>query len=213
MSKKRLEVISSLIKKDEKILDVGTDHGLVPIFLLKNKITDKITASDINEGPLDSARKNLNKNNFLDKVELILTDGFNNLNPNDYDVIILAGMGGQTICKIIKSKKFNGRFIIHTTTSLGMVRKCISDNKMIIINEIIIKDNKIFNIIMETSVGNQKLSEKELFLGPILLKQKAKETNEYYNYLFKTFENNAKKSNDPNLYKKERDWLKEILWN
>jgi len=192
MSKKRLEVISSLIKKDEKILDVGTDHGLVPIFLLKNKITDKITASDINEGPLDSARKNLNKNNFLDKVELILTDGFNNLNPNDYDVIILAGMGGQTICKIIKSKKFNGRFIIHTTTSLGMVRKCISDNK-------------IFNIIMETSVGNQKLSEKELFLGPILLKQKAKETNEYYNYLFKTFENNAKKSNDPNLYKKERD--------
>jgi len=68
MSKKRLEVISSLIKKDEKILDVGTDHGLVPIFLLKNKITDKITASDINEGPLNSARKNLSKNNFLDKV-------------------------------------------------------------------------------------------------------------------------------------------------
>ena len=40
MVSKRLKFISSLINKDDKILDIGTDHALLPIYLVKNNITD-----------------------------------------------------------------------------------------------------------------------------------------------------------------------------
>ena len=148
MSHKRLRLISSLINKNERVLDVGTDHAFVPIFLLEDNITNNIDATDISKKPLGFAQKNLKDKGYLNDVNLILSDGFEKIDVNNYDVIIIAGMGGNTISKIISSKTFKGRYIIHATTSLGTIRKTIEKIGISIFNEIIIKEGKIFNIII-----------------------------------------------------------------
>lgn len=208
---KRIEKIISLIKTDESVLDVGTDHALVPILLLRNNITDKITATDINIEPLKIAKENLKEHGFLEKVKIVLTDGFDNLNINDFNVIVIAGMGGQTISKILKSKSFNGRYIIHSTTDIPLVRKTISENGMTIINEYLITEGKIYNILIQVISGEQKLSDKELFMGPLLMNDP--NTKEYYKFCLNNMEKNALLSKNTEYRIKERNWLKEAIWN
>jgi len=212
MAYKRLELIASLINKNEKVLDVGTDHGLVPFFLLSNKITNNIDASDIAEKPLEFAKKNLQKKGYLNDVNLILSDGLKEIDINKYDVIIIAGMGGKTISSIISQKNFNGRYIIHSTTSIDQLRKTIEKNRITIINEIIIKEGKIFNIIIETKPGETLLTDMDIFMGPSLLKKNYSYTNEYYSFLLNRIVKNSDKSNNKNFMKKERVWLEETLW-
>ena len=59
MNSQRIIDLASLIKKDNVVVDVGTDHGYLPIYLIKNKITNKVLASDISKNALDNARKNI----------------------------------------------------------------------------------------------------------------------------------------------------------
>ncbi len=210
---KRLKKIASLIKENERVLDVGTDHAYIPIFLLENKITDNIDASDINEHPLNTAKNNLKSKGYEDKVGLFLTNGLNGFNLNNYDVIIIAGMGGQTISNILKSKNFNGRYIIHSTTSVPSVRKTIQDIGLNITKEHLVIEGKIYNIIIEAIPGNMNLSDKELFMGPSLLKQDGNDVNNYYEFIFNTLEKNAFQSNNENFKIKERNWLREKIWS
>ena len=135
MKYKRLNLIVNQIKKNERVLDIGTDHGLVPIFLLKKNITNNIMASDLNEEPLNAAKLNLEKEGYLDSVELKLMNGIEHIDPNDFDTIIIAGMGGQTISKIIESKEFKGRYLIHATTNIPQVRNVLQNIDMKITNE------------------------------------------------------------------------------
>lgn len=213
MSYKRLEFIANLVKKNDKVLDVGTDHCIVPILLLKNKITNNVDASDINEKPLEIAKNNLIKQGLENKVNLILTNGLKGIKTKDYNLIIIAGMGGKTISKIIEETDYRGRYILHATTSIPFVRSSISKIGMGIIDEHIIKEKNIFNVILEVGDKEHKLlEERDLFMGPILQSKNTKIINEYYNYLYDKLENNSKLSKNKNLMKNEREWLKNWLW-
>lgn len=211
MKNKRLNLIAKQIKNNEKVLDVGTDHGLLPIILLESGITKNITASDLNKEPLNQAKKNLDNKKMIDKVKLLIMDGIKDIKPNDYDVIVIAGMGGNTISKIIKQKKFEGRYLIHSTNNIETIRKTIMEINMKITNEWIIKEGKVYNIIIEAVKGPFDMNSKEIFMGPFLMKNK--DSNEYYEYLFNSFEKNAQLSKKTELRKQEREWLKEQIWN
>lgn len=208
----RLELISKQINKNEKVVDVGTDHALLPIILLKNNITSNIVASDINEQPLNAARENLNREGLLDKVEIIKSNGVEDIDISNVDVIVIAGMGATTINNILNQKDFNGRYIIHSTTHIDDVRKHIQDIGHTITNEWVDQEGKIYNIVIETKPGKSNLTEKELFLGPILM-NKRQEAESYYAFLLRTLTKNVEDSGIEDLKEKERTWLKEQLWN
>lgn len=209
---KRIELIAKQINKDEKVLDIGTDHALLPIFLIKNNITENIIASDINELPLNSAHENLKREGLEEKVKLILTNGAKGINLSDIDVIVVAGMGATTINKIIGDINFNGRYIIHSTTHVDDVRREIQKIGHVIANEWIDIEGKIYNIIIETKVGKMSLTEREFYLGPCLMK-KRKESEFYYAFLLRLLTKISKKSKNEGFKLKERKWLKEQLWN
>ncbi|BDU67648.1 MAG: SAM-dependent methyltransferase [Candidatus Tyloplasma litorale] len=213
MKYKRLSFIKSLINKDEFVLDVGTDHALIPIFLFKDKITQNIIASDINEEPLKMAQKNIIKNNLDKKIKIIVSNGIEKIDVEKIDVIVIAGMGGDKISEIISQKKFNGRYILHPTTNFELVRERLSKINFYIKNEWIIKERKIFNLIIEAIPGTMNLSKKELFMGPSLIYKKDKEIIDYYKYNLKIFNDNSIKSKNINFKKNEREWLKDKLWN
>ncbi len=213
MKYKRLKYISSLINKDERVLDVGTDHALLPIMLIKEGITTEVIASDINKEPLSAAINNIDREGYSDVIKTKLLDGIKGIGPNDYDVIVIAGMGGNTISEIIKQENFNGRYIIHSTTSIELVRETIMSIGHKIVNESVIYEGKVHNVIIETQPGNCVISEKELFMGPSLINKVDESIINYYEHLLSVFERNAELSNDDNLKINERNWLKEKIWN
>ena len=99
---KRLQLIASLVSENSTIIDVGTDHAHLPIYLCENLKNIKVIASDINEKPLKIAKENIRLYNMEDRVKTVLKDGINEL--DEYiDTVIISGMGGILISDIINT--------------------------------------------------------------------------------------------------------------
>jgi len=99
---KRLAAIAGYVTTGEKPVDVGTDHGYIPVWLIQNGICETAIASDIREGPLTSAVQSAESAGLADKIEFRLTPGLVGYTATDADCIIIAGMGAETIIGILE---------------------------------------------------------------------------------------------------------------
>jgi len=97
----RLQLVADFIEKDAAVADIGTDHGLLPIYLVLNNLVSKITASDISEGSLHSAVKNAGLYGVNDQISFVRAPGLTGISENDADTIVVAGVGGETIIEIL----------------------------------------------------------------------------------------------------------------
>lgn len=173
----RLKLIGDLVDKNDNVLDIGCDHGLLEIYLLKKKI--KVVGTDNKKGPLDICKSNLKKEKV--KCELRLGDGLDTY--SDEDTVIISGMGGINIIKIlqkdvIKSKKVD-KYILSPNNYIKDVRMYLNKLGYYIEDEKLIKDKYIYTVIVFKK-GKKRYNKKEYYFGPILLKNKNKLFNEYY---------------------------------
>ena len=97
----RLLSAANLVRQGAVFADIGTDHAYLPIFLLSRGIIERAVCSDINAGPLASAKVNVEENGFLDKVSFYLTDGAHALFDTGATDYAICGMGGELIARII----------------------------------------------------------------------------------------------------------------
>ena len=96
---KRLKSIAELVSVDDRVVDVGCDHGLLSIYLVETKKLKKVIASDVNKNALSFAIKNI-KEADLD-IETVLSDGIDDVDLTDINTLIIAGMGASTIKHIL----------------------------------------------------------------------------------------------------------------
>lgn len=99
---RRLLCIASMVSEGSKPVDVGCDHGYIPIYLVQKKVSEKVLAMDINEGPLERAGENIEKFGLSDSIELRLSDGLGSYHKGEADCLIIAGMGGLLIRDILR---------------------------------------------------------------------------------------------------------------
>ena len=173
---KRLASIASNIDKEDKVVDIGCDHGYLSIYLKAVNGNKVVIATDINENALNMAKKNINKSSIL--IETRLGNGLDVIKHNEVDTIIISGMGGNTILNILKKNKLKyiKKIVIQSNTDIPLIRKYINKLGYTIKNEQLIIDKNIYYIIITFTKGKHKYTKKELYFGPILLKEN--------NYLF-----------------------------
>ena len=169
---KRLKEISSHIKECEVFADVGCDHGHVCEFVLKNNLAKKVIASDISSKSLNKAKKLLS--NYGEKVSYIISDGFNAFKefPNQ---VVIAGMGGEEICSILKNnaKKID-RLILSPQKNQIKVRKLLLELGYKIVSDYTICDKKYYDIIVAEQ-GEDFYSDIELEFGRDNIKYRSKD--------------------------------------
>ena len=98
---KRLEMVAGLVTQ-ERIADIGTDHGYVPIYLYKQGRIKKAYACDVRKGPLEKCKKNIALYGAEDVIETRLGSGLTPLRPGEAETAIMAGMGGMLIVHILQ---------------------------------------------------------------------------------------------------------------
>lgn len=199
MKSLRLLAIASLIDKGSSVLDVGTDHAYLPIILSQNKKCKSIIASDVSSNALKIAKDNLKKYH-IDDVKLILSDGLDSINE-EYDTIVLAGMGTSTIIKILENKKLPNTLIISSNNDLYKLRKFMNKIKYKIKEEIVILEKNKYYDIIKYQKGNEKLSYFKKMYGK-------SNDKKYYKYLLANEKFIFKKVN---LFKK-LNLLKNIIY-
>ena len=166
----RLDMILQNIESDS-VADIGTDHAYIPIELAKRGIS--VIATDINEGPLRIAKRNIEKNGL--SVTLLLSDGLAAIPENAAKEIIIAGMGGELIKKIISDsfeKAYSARLLLQPMNSQAELRKFLLTHGFIIESEALAAEGrKIYNLIIAKK-GESALpfTEIDLHLPPSLYK-------------------------------------------
>lgn len=134
----RLKTAADFVRHGRFTADVGTDHGYLPAFLVVSEITQKAIAADIAEGPLDNARKTVEKYSLDDSIQLILSDGLDNI-PETVEEIIITGMGGNLIAEILGKaswiKNENIHLILQPMTHSQDVRQFLCENGFYIESE------------------------------------------------------------------------------
>lgn len=163
---KRLQVIADMIPDGSRVIDVGCDHGLLSIFLSKEKHC-KCLATDINEKALNNATVNIAKHN-ASNVDTLLTDGINNITINEDDYIVIAGMGTTTIKHILNTNRLSDHLIIASNNQLYELRSYIIKLGYFITKEEFVIDHQKKYVIIEFLKGNQKYSSLDLKYGPLL---------------------------------------------
>lgn len=184
----RLLVCAGLVAPGERVADVGCDHGYLSIHLLVNGIASSCIASDINEQPLLSAVRNAEKYGVRDKMEFYLSDGVRNI-PRDFDTMVCAGMGGDTMISILESapwlKDYRYRLILQCQSKTPMLRRYLSDHGWRITEESVLRDGRFLYTVMEVyyEPDYPRLTEAEAYFPPALLENPALELPAYYKWV------------------------------
>lgn len=190
----RLGHIVNMLPNSECIADIGTDHGYVLVYCLNKGICKRGIATDINRGPLEMAIKNFKKYRVLDKIQTRIGDGLKPLQKGEADTILIAGMGGNLIAKILEE----GKEIVRSTNNLVLqpmqypeiLRKYIIENNLKILDEDIVKEDEKFYHILKVSNGSEVPYEKEVFYhtGKILIQKKHPILKDYINHKIRNLE-------------------------
>lgn len=180
----RLQAIADYVPKGSVVADIGTDHGYIPVFLIRNRVASKIIATDINVGPLKNAISYIDKNNYGDFIDTRLGNGLKCLSPNEVDTIIIAGMGGLLIIDILEDSKditeTADYFILQPMVASEELRKYLYSNKYTIIDEKLAKEGSKFYEIMLVTHGEENI-EKDIYyeIGKKLVENKDKHLKEF----------------------------------
>ncbi len=179
----RLKTIGDLVPLSSYPLDIGCDHALLSIYLVKEKGIKKAVASDNKSGPLKKAKENVNFYKVKDKVELIEAEGLNSYKEG-IDTITISGMGGLNINRILENNKsylknINTIILSPNNYSIAVKRKLIKLGYYIS-DEKLVKENNIIYQILVFMKGRKYYSYKKLYLGPVLMTKEDELTKEYY---------------------------------
>lgn len=98
----RLFAVAALIEPSDGVIDVGTDHGYLPVYLVQTGPARRIMASDINAGPLRHAMTTAEQYGVNGQIEFIRTDGLEGIDHTGVKTVIIAGMGGETMMAILE---------------------------------------------------------------------------------------------------------------
>lgn len=166
----RLACLESWVPMNAHLVDVGTDHGYLPVSLLLKKVCQKAIAADIGAGPLQNAKKTAEKYGVQSKMTFVLSDGLRQISPHDGDTIVIAGMGGETIIHILEESPWVNApqytLLLQPMSKAETLRSFLAAQGYVIDQEQLVEEQRFLYHAMLARGGGEK---KEVPLEPLLL--------------------------------------------
>lgn len=183
---KRMKAVADLAGMGDCLADVGTDHGYIPIYLLEERRFQRGIAMDVHEGPLLRARENIQSHGLSDRISCRLGDGLERLGKGEADTVVIAGMGGSLIIRILtegeKVLKEVSRLVLQPQSEIAKVRDFLQEQGYQIEKEHMVLDEGKYYQAMRVVHGRmEKLLPEEAKYGSFLLKENDSCLKEYLN--------------------------------
>lgn len=149
----RLKMCAGLVSGKGIAVDVGTDHAYLAAELIRSGKCEKVIASDVKEGPLEAAKRTVEKYGISNKVSLVLSDGLENVDLEGVTDVVIAGMGGETIAEILQACTYladeNINLILQPMTKAEELRAFLGKNGFKIKGEYAIEDGERIYIVIQ----------------------------------------------------------------
>ncbi len=173
----RLSAVADFVVGD-RLLDIGSDHALLPISLCLDGKVSYAQATDVNPAPLSGAAANIGRYGLSDRISLKVADGFRGVDFPATDVVI-AGMGGQLIASILQNGEYplsGVNLVLQPMTGASDLRSFLSENGYEITGERIVRrrgEQRIYQVIRARFTGvPYSLLPEEIYLGRLNIKNR-----------------------------------------
>ena len=154
---KRLLCCASMVQPGSRVADIGTDHGYLGIYLLQSGAARHVIACDLRKDPLENARRNAKLFGVDGAMELRLSDGLEKILPDEVDTVVMAGMGGDLIQKILSQcpwrKREGLQFILQPQSAGNVLRRWMCEDGFEIQREEPVQDGHFLYTVMDIRQG------------------------------------------------------------
>lgn len=168
----RLLCCASYVKGDYAC-DIGTDHALLPVYLIHSGRCRRVLATDIKQGPLSAAAQTLKRHNAADVISLCCSDGLKSVPDKGITDVIIAGMGGETIRDILAAPcaawlQRGTNLVLQPMTKAEILRAWLAENGYTITKETAVKDTHLYTVIQASYTGEKiVISEARAYIGQL----------------------------------------------
>lgn len=167
---RRMQRLASLVTEGNRLADVGTDHGYVPIALVRERKIPSAVAMDVNKGPLARAEEHIREAGLSTYIRLRRSDGLQELQAGEADTILIAGMGGMLMVRILEEGGHcldtAEELILQPQSDIYMVRRWLSEHRFqILLEDIVEEDGKYYPMLKAVHGQERELTEPELYYG------------------------------------------------
>lgn len=154
----RLRLCASFVRSGSRLADIGTDHSYLPVWLCRIGRCKSAVAADINPEPLKRGAQTIAEAGLGELVQTRLSDGLQQIDKDEADDIVIAGMGGELIAEIIDSWRYSKdpekHFILQPMTKSDFLIKWLCENGFEILNQdCCIAANKCYTVILVKFTG------------------------------------------------------------
>lgn len=172
----RLKAVAEMITPGLPVADIGCDHAYLPIHLVREEISPHVIACDINAGPVVRAKQNVDDVQLSDNIEVRCGDGLSVISPGEAGCVVLAGMGGPLMTKILTE----GRSVLDTVSEIilepqsevAKLRHFLQDDGFRIISENMVSEEGKFYPIIKAVPGTMDWDREVYFrYGKVLLRE------------------------------------------
>ena len=174
----RLQAVAGCVTKGLRVADIGCDHGYTAIYLVTEGIAPHVYAMDVNKGPLEKAKANVEAENLQEKITIRLSNGLEKLHQNEAECILISGMGGLLMKEILSANKKILRqvkeLVLQPQSELGVLRHFLHEAGFAIVHEMMVIDmGKYYTVIKAVPGVECYESEMEYEYGRLLIKERS----------------------------------------
>ncbi len=156
---KRLEQIVAMVPPCRTAADIGCDHAYVSIALRERGKAARVLACDVRPGPLEQAKANISRAGLADSIETRLGDGLQPVQTGEAETVILAGMGGELMLRILEGREADfSRFILSPQSDIAHVREKLLQKGLQWTDEVMLRDEGKYYVVMSLCQGGSSLS-------------------------------------------------------
>lgn len=156
---KRLQTVANAVTPGSRVADVGTDHGYVPIYLVERGLCPEAIAMDVNEGPLARAEEHIRAEGLSDRIQTRKSDGLAALAPEETDAVVIAGMGGALMCRILQDAtaflEAGRELILQPQSEWFKVRRLLSASGYRIIQEWFLEEEGKYYVVIKAGPASE----------------------------------------------------------
>lgn len=166
----RLRAVADLVPHGAALTDVGSDHGQLPVWLVKNGIVPRAVATDLRAAPLGRGQELARRWEVTDRIDFRLCDGLSAVTSREAEAVTIAGMGGETIAGILAAAPWTGEtghcYILQAMSGMDGLRRYLSENGFLICREVLVPEGETLYVILFAQPGEMPpLTLGEIWVG------------------------------------------------
>ncbi|UVI32156.1 tRNA (adenine(22)-N(1))-methyltransferase [Paenibacillus spongiae] len=161
---KRLQTIADRVSAGSRVADIGSDHALLPVYLIQSGQIPSAIAGELNAGPCDAARKQTADAGLTGQISVRQGDGLSVLQPGEADTVTIAGMGGSLMAEILEGGYHSGKLagvqelVLQPNVGEDIVRRWLVRRGWVLTDEAIIEeDGRIYEVLRAVSVADAEI--------------------------------------------------------